>query len=145
MALKKPESMDEVIYFTRRTLEPKGRVTAWAFKKECPKCKKALMGKPVESGKVRIRATEYVCPACGYTETKAEHEKSLEVCAEYECPACGKTGEATTPYVRKTFQGVKAFVIACGSCGEKIGITKKMKAPKKGKGKPAPGMDDDDD
>ena len=26
------------------------------------------MGKPVVKGKVKIRALEYVCPECGYTE-----------------------------------------------------------------------------
>ena len=145
MALRQPESMDELVYFTRRTLEPKGRINAWAFKMQCPKCKKALMGKPVEKGKIKIRASEYVCPACGYTEEKAEHEKNLEVCVEYICPKCENSGEATTPYKRKTWQGVPAFVFECGKCGEKLGVTKKMKAPKAKKGKAVPvDMDDDE-
>ncbi|MFP4524537.1 MAG: hypothetical protein ACLFO2_04485 [Candidatus Woesearchaeota archaeon] len=131
MALKQPESMDDLLYFTRRTLEPKGRVMAWAFKKDCPECGKALMGKPVEKGKVKIRAKEYVCPACGHTEDKQEHEKTVELNVQYTCPACEHQGEATTPYKRKTFKGVKAFVIQCEACGEKIPVTKKMKEPKK--------------
>lgn len=132
--------MAELVYFTRRTLEPKGRVAAWAFKKECPKCKQALMGKPVENGKVKIRATEYVCPACGYTEEKAEHEPTLELCVEYECPRCGKKGQTAIPYKRKTYQGVPAFIAEC-SCGEKIPVTKKLREPKK-KGA-APTLDED--
>jgi predicted RNA-binding Zn-ribbon protein involved in translation (DUF1610 family) len=131
MALKQPESMDDLLYFTRRTLEPKGRVMAWAFKKDCPECGKALMGKPVEKGKVKIRAKEYVCPECGHTEDKAEHEKTVELNVQYTCPKCEHQGEATTPYKRKTFKGVKAFVVQCEECGEKIPVTKKMKEPKK--------------
>ena len=135
MTCTQPESMDSVVYFTRRTLEPKGRVMAWAPKKTCPKCKKALMGKPVEKGKVKIRATEYVCPECNYTEAKADHEKELHVCAEYTCPHCDHEGIADMPYKRKTFQGVKAFVFQCESCNKKIGITKRMSDPKKKKKK----------
>lgn len=133
MALKQPESMEEVVYYTRRTLEPKGRITAWAFKIECPKCKKAQMGKPVEKGKVKIRAKEYVCPACGYTEEKKVHEDKLTVSVEYTCPYCDYVGEAQTPFKRKTWHGVKAYVFECGGCKEKIGITKRMSAPKKKK------------
>lgn len=143
--LKQPESMDELVYFTRRTLVPKGRITAWAFKMECPKCHKALMGKPVAKGKVKIRATEYVCPACNYTEQKAEHEKKLKVSVEYTCPKCEHSGETEIPYVRKSWHGVKAFVFECSECGEKIGITKKMKAPKAKKGKAAPVLVDKED
>lgn len=144
MVCKEPDSMDELVYFTRRTLEPKGKLRAWTFKIDCPKCHKALMGKPTEKGKVKIRSTEYVCPACGYTEEKAEHEPKLTVCVDYECPACGNKAQATTPYKRKTWQGVPAYVFECGKCGEKIGITKKMKAPKKKGQKATPQLDEDD-
>ncbi len=133
MALKEPESMEELVYFTRRTIGEKGKVKAWAYKIKCPKCHKALMGKPVENGKVKIRATIYECPNCGYTESKAEHEKKLQLEIKYTCPFCEHKGETTIPYKRKTWQGVKAFVFQCESCGEKIGITKKMKEPKKKK------------
>lgn len=133
MNCKQPESMDEAIYFSRRTLEPKGRATAWARKKACPKCKKALMGKPVDKGKIKIRATEYVCPACGYSEPKAEHEKDLVMCVDYECPFCNHKAIGTTSYIPKTYQGVKSRVVICEGCGEKIAITKKMKDPKKKK------------
>ena len=138
---KQPTSMDELVYFSRRTLEPKGRAVAWAHKKPCSECKNGLMGKPVEKGKVKVRATEYVCPSCGYSEQKAAHEKGLVVCVEYDCPRCDHHAISTAPYVMKTYQGVKARVVACDACGEKIAITKKMKEPKKGK--KAPVMDDD--
>lgn len=125
--LKKPESMEECVYFTRRSLGDKGRVMAWVFKKTCDKCGEALMGKPVEKGKVKIRAKEYVCPNCGNNEEKLEHEKKLEVSIDYTCPHCENEGEATTEYKRKTFKGVKAFVFNCEDCQEKIGISKKLK------------------
>jgi len=144
MALKQPQSMDECIYFTRRTIEEgKGRIMAWAFRTDCPKCKKAKMGKPVEDGSVRIRAKEYTCPGCGFTEPKDEHEKRLSLSVVYTCPGCGKSGEASTEYMLKSFEGVKAFIFSCGSCGKKIGVTKKMKAPKK-KGAVKEADDDDD-
>ncbi len=133
MALKQPESMDTVIYFTRRTIEPKGHIIAWTDKKECPECKKALMGKPVEKGKIKIRALEYVCPGCGYTESKAEHEASLNISALYTCPECDKEGEATGIFKRKTYQGASSYIVECEHCGVKIPVTKRMKEPKKKK------------
>ena len=129
--ITEPESMDECIYFTNRTLENNGKIKAWVYKADCPECGKAKMGKPVVKGKVKIRAKEYVCPECGHTEEKSEHEPKLDVEVIYTCPYCGKSGEATTPYVRKTWQGVKAYVFTCDGCNEKIGITKKMKKSKK--------------
>jgi predicted RNA-binding Zn-ribbon protein involved in translation (DUF1610 family) len=131
MPIKFPESMDECIYFTNRAFENGGTALAWVYKKECPKCHKDNMGKPVEKGKKKIRAKEYVCPSCNFTEEKVEHEESLEVEIQYKCDHCGHEGEATTPYKRKTWEGVKAYVFECGKCKAKIGLTKKMKAAKK--------------
>ena len=102
------------------------------------------MGKPVEKGKVKIRATEYVCGECGYTEQKADHEAKLTLSVAYTCPKCDNKGEIEVPYKRKSFDGVPAFVFQCAKCGEKIGITKKMKKPKK-KGVVAAEEADDDD
>ena len=85
-----------------------------------------------EKGKIKIRADEYKCPECGYTETKEQHEPRLKVEVIYTCPHCGNQGEATTEYKRKSFEGVPAFVFQCGKCGNKIGLTKKMKKTKKG-------------
>ncbi len=126
---KLPERMDECLYFTNR-----GDILAWVYRKECPQCHKARMGKPVVKGKVKSRANEYVCPACGYEEEKQEHEESCEVQAQYTCPTCKKQGESSAPYKRKPYQGVPSYVVECEHCGAKIPITKKLKEPKK-KGK----------
>jgi ssDNA-binding Zn-finger/Zn-ribbon topoisomerase 1 len=140
MGLKFPDSMDECIYFTRRVIG-KGKIVAWVFREDCPKCKKALMGKPKgDEGNIKIRAKEYVCPACNYTVSKEEYEPTLTCSIQYTCPKCGNQGEAQTPYKRKTFEGVPSIVFQCSKCNEKIGITKKMKASKK---KGEPDLDDD--
>ncbi len=125
--VKEPDSMDELIYFTNRTLDNNGKIKAWVYKAECTKCHKARMGKPVEKGKVKIRAGEYVCPECGHSEPKDVHEKGLVVEIIYTCPFCGHIGEATTEYRRRNFNGVPSYVFTCDGCGKKIGITRKMK------------------
>jgi len=132
MSLRMPESMDECIYFTRRTLENNGRVTAWVYRKTCPECNKAKMGKPIDpkTKKPMIRSDTYECPECGYSEPKEEHEESLKVEIIYTCPYCGHSGETTTEYKRKNFGGVPAYVFICENCKKKIGITKKMKEKK---------------
>src|SRR3989344_4183812 len=116
MALKLPNSMEECLYFTNRLLDNGGAVLAWVYRKPCPECKKAVMGKPVVKGKVKTRADEYVCPACSFTEQKTEHEESLMLEAQYTCPECGKKGESSAPYKRKNFKGVQAFVVDCQHC-----------------------------
>ncbi|HLD00140.1 MAG TPA: hypothetical protein VJC39_00170 [Candidatus Nanoarchaeia archaeon] len=126
MLLKQPQSMDECLYFSNRSID-NGQVKAWVYRKLCPKCKKAKMGKPVEKGKVKIRANDYVCPACGYEEDKTAHENSLTMEAVYTCPRCGKDGEGTTPYQRKKYQGIQSYLIVCQHCQEKIPVTKKLK------------------
>ncbi len=124
--------MDDLLYFTNRTMDD-GRIKAWVYKKMCPECGKALMGKPVAKGKVKIRASTYECPECGYQEPKKSHEESLRLEIQYTCPFCQHSGEASTEYKRKTWQGVKAYVFECESCENRIGVTKKMKQPKKKK------------
>lgn len=133
MTLRTPESMEECLYFTNRASDNGGQVLAWVYRKECPRCKKAQMGKPVEKSKVKTRAKEYVCPECGYAEDKKEHEESLMLEAQYTCPYCGREGEGTTEYQRKNFQGVPSYIIVCQHCGEKIPLTKKLKNIKKKK------------
>lgn len=134
MALKMPESMDECIYFTRR-LKP--AVVAWVCKGTCPKCKKALMGKPRgPDGKVKIRAKEYVCPGCGFTMGKPEHEETLTANIQYTCK-CGFSGEHTMLFKRKKVKlfdeeegkeiSADALLFNCKKCNEKIAVTKKMK------------------
>jgi len=130
MSLKMPQSTGECLYFTRRSLgsNEEGNAVAWVYKRICPKCKKAKMGKPVDDGHVKIRAKEYVCPSCGYTEDKETHEVGCKVEIMYKCPFCGKESEATAEYKLKSFEGAKAYVFECSNCKKKIGITKKMKS-----------------
>jgi phage terminase large subunit GpA-like protein len=135
--MKMPESVDECFYFTNRILEGgKGSLIAWVLKPDCPKCKKAKMGKPVDpkTGKVKKRAEIYVCPACKYEVNADEYDETLNVEVMYKCPYCKNQGETTTKYKRKSFQGVQAYVFECQKCKQKIPITKKMKDIKK-KGK----------
>lgn len=122
--MREPETVEECLYFTRRSFGD-GHIMAWAFRKECPKCK-ALMRKPKKT------SPTYDCPECGHAEPKQEHEASVTLNIRYTCPFCQHTGETTTPYQRKTWQGVKAFVFVCEGCGKKVGVTKKLAAPKKG-------------
>lgn len=133
MALREPESMDECFYFTNRDLGNDGWAMAWVYRPDCPECGKAKMGKPVDpkTGKVKTRAKEYKCPECDYTVDKEEYDPTLTVEIKFKCPACGKEGETTTEYKRRSFKGVPAYVFKCTECGEKLGLTKKMKAPKK--------------
>lgn len=126
MALRQPESTDECVYFTRRAVD-KGHVMCWVFKEKCPKCGKAMMGKPVEKGKVKIRAKEYICPECKYAVEKTEYEDTLTANIAYTCMHCSNKGETTIPFKRKSFEGAKALVFQCDKCKGKIPITKKMK------------------
>ncbi len=120
--LKIPNSMSECLYFTNR-----GDILAWVYRKECPKCRKVRMGKPVEKGKVKTRAKMYVCPGCGYTEDAKEHEESLLLEAKYTCPECSKEGESSCQYKRKKYKSVLSFMIECEHCHAKIPLTKKLK------------------
>tara|TARA_Y100000034_G_scaffold127564_1_gene180519 strand:- start:232 stop:636 length:405 start_codon:yes stop_codon:yes gene_type:complete len=133
MTLTIPNSMNECLYFTNRSIGEKGHILAWVYRKECPQCHKAKMGKPIDAktGKVKSRSLEYVCPACGYKEEKTVHEESCEVQAQYTCPECGKEGEGVTQYKRKSYQGAKAYIVECEHCQAKIPITKKLKELKK--------------
>ena len=100
--VKEPTSMEELIYLTNRKVGD-GNIMAWVYKKECPKCCKALMGKPRDekTGKAKIRAKEYTCPECGYTVEKQEFDQTLKVEIKYKCPYCGNEGETTTECKRK--------------------------------------------
>ena len=95
------------------------------------------MGKPRDSkGKVKTRAAEYVCPACGHSVEKQAYEDSLTANADYTCPACGSAGEAQIPFRRKNIEGIPTLRFQCAKCKANIDVTKKMKE-KKGKGEPA--------
>ncbi|MFH1510346.1 MAG: hypothetical protein ABIF10_01540 [Candidatus Woesearchaeota archaeon] len=127
MTLIEPKGIDECVYFTNRTIG-NGKATAWVMKQKCPKCAKALMGKPVDSkGKVKIRAKEYQCPECKHTLEKQEYEETLTASVKYICPACGFAGETEVPFKRKKIEGVDTLRLKCAECGGNIDITKKMK------------------
>lgn len=137
--LKEPESMDECVYYTYRGIGQNGEARAWVYREKCPKCQKAMMGKPkdAKTGKVKIRATEYACPECGHTEKKEEYESKLTANVKYTCPHCASIGEASVPFLRRKAQifdedeqkkvTVELLRLACGKCGKNIDITKKMK------------------
>ncbi len=130
--------MEECVYFTRRAVD-NGKVMCWVFKGSCPKCKKGMMGKPVDdkTGKVKVRAADYVCPECRYSVPKQEYEDTLTANADYTCPHCGNKGQTQFPFKRKTFMGVKALVFDCEKCKGKIPVTKKMAEGKSKKSKEA--------
>ena len=135
MALKKPASVEECVYFTNRTFDS-GRAMAWVFRKQCPKCKKDALRKPsTKSGKPDKKSPIYACKSCRYEEKNEDVENSLTINVEYKCPYCGNEGETTTEYIRKTFEGVPSYVFECEKCRKKIGLTKKLKESKKGKEK----------
>ena len=138
MGLRQPKSMDECIYFTNRNDPKNGKVRAWVFKENCPKCKEGLMAKPRDekTGKPKIRATEYVCPKCNHTVEKKEYEATLTACIDYTC-TCGNSGEVEMPFKRKKIKffddedqkekAADALQFVCSKCDKKINVTKKMK------------------
>ncbi|MBW3015510.1 hypothetical protein KY330_03750 [Candidatus Woesearchaeota archaeon] len=127
-----PSSMEDLIYFTNRKLGD-GNIKVWVYKQKCPKCGKGLMGKPVDekTGKVKIRAKDYVCSKCGHTVEKKEYEETLSAEAVYLCPNCKKKGESVVSYKRKSIGGVQTLRVPCQHCGYNIDVTKKMKEKKK--------------
>jgi|SRR3989344_4544930 len=131
MPLKKPDSVEECVYFTNRAIGS-GRAMAWVLRKECPKCKKDVLRKPsTKSGKPDKKSPIYVCKICRYEEKNEDVEKSLVLNVEYKCPHCGNEGEATSEYKRKSFDGVPSYVFECQKCRRKVGLTKKLKETKK--------------
>lgn len=128
MALREPTSADECVYVTNRFVGEDGSVFCWVFKEKCKKCGKGMMGKPRDaSGKVKIRAKEYVCPECGYNVEKQSYEDGLTASVKYTCPKCKHSGEMEMPFKRKKVEGVSSLVFDCQKCKEKIYVTKKMK------------------
>jgi len=99
--LRKPKSMSELVYHTRRKDEF-GTVRVWVFKENCTKCGKVKMGKPVnpKTGKVKSRSKEYVCSECDHSVEKEAYEDSLTASIEYTCPE-GHSGEIEIPFERR--------------------------------------------
>src|SRR3989338_2314471 len=130
MSLKEPESMEELVYFSNRSIG-EGKAKVWIERQQCPKCEKALMGKPKgDDGSIKIRAKEYVCPACNYTVEKQEYEDGLTASIIYTCPNCRFEGEKQISYKRKSIDGVQTLRFQCDKCNVYIDITKKMKTMK---------------
>ena len=139
MVLQQPTSFDECVYFTRRSIGKEGKVVARVNKEVCKQCGKSMMGKPKDpkTGKAKIRAKEYVCPACQFTIPEQQYEDTLTFSAIYTCPYCGKSGEAQVPYKRKKVKvfdeetlkekTADAVQFLCQHCEGKINVTKKMK------------------
>lgn len=136
--LQEPVSAAECVYFTNRSINEKGKVKAWVFRKTCPQCKESPMGKPKdENGKVKIRSKEFVCYNCGYKENEEEYEKDLTCNIKYTCPHCNYEGEIQVPFVRKKVRvlneetlkktNVEVIRFQCQNCKKDIDITKKMK------------------
>ncbi|MBI2507923.1 hypothetical protein HYV89_03140 [Candidatus Woesearchaeota archaeon] len=138
MSLKEPASMEECVYFTNRAVGT-GKIKAWVFRENCPKCGKGVMGKPKDekTGKPKIRAEEYACPECSHTIEKQEYEDTLTTNIKYTCPHCSHQGEAQQSFKRKKIQRlneetgkketVEAIRFQCEKCRNNIDITKKMK------------------
>ncbi len=124
-----PQSMDDLLYFSNRKLPDGVRIIAWVEKISCPACGDALMGKPVDekTGKVKIRAAEFVCPACGHTEPKAAHLKKLSMQVRYTDTTGKNWKAATTEYKLRTWKGMKAYVFENEFTNEKMGVTKRLK------------------
>jgi len=131
--LVEAKSMDECVYFTNRNIGEKfnGNARCWVFRQQCPKCKKAFMGKPIVDGKAKIRALEYECPNCKYTVEKQAYEDTLMANVDYTCPACQFHGGIVLPFKRKKVEGVLTLRFPCEKCGGPIDVTKKMKEIKK--------------
>ncbi len=131
MALRFPESAEECVYFTRRTLENEGRIVCWVFREQCPNCHKSLMGKPRDDeGNIKIRAKEYVCPECKHAVDKQSYEDTLTASIQYICPKCKFEAETQIPFKRKKVKGADILRFQCGKCGIDIDIAKKFKEKK---------------
>lgn len=132
MALKRPKSMSELAYYTRRA-DAQGKQEVWVFKGPCPKCGKGMMGKPRDpkTGKAKIRAKEYVCPECGHTEEKETYEDTLNANVAYTC-TCGNSDEVELSFKRKKISveigGKKkrknGISFNCSKCSKEIKVLK---------------------
>lgn len=131
MSLQLPESMEELVYWTSRSMG-EGKIKAWVYREDCPECGKVKMSKPLneKTGKPKIRAKYYECPECHHKADKQEYEETLTANIIYTCPHCKHSSDIQVPFIRKKYKGVVAILFQCENCNEKIPVTKKMKAVK---------------
>ncbi len=132
MAIERPNSMDELVYYTRRA-DDQGRVEVWVFRGPCPECEKGIMGKPKnpKTGKAKIRAKEYVCPECMHVVDKEDYEDTLKANVQYTC-SCGNSDTIRIPFERKKLRveirGKKKTKLGvsfnCAKCNEEIKVVK---------------------
>ncbi|MDO8628189.1 MAG: hypothetical protein Q7R56_00350 [Nanoarchaeota archaeon] len=139
MSLQLPSSVDECVYFTRRSLGSKGKVVAWVLRETCKSCNKGVMEKPRDpkTNRFKLRAKDYTCTACKIVVPLDAYEDSLTLCSLYTCPSCSKEGESSVPYRRKKVKvfdeeagkekTADAVQFLCQHCSGKINVTKKMK------------------
>ena len=139
MPLKEPSSMEECVYFTNRVLKNNGKIRAWVFREQCPRCKQGLMGKPLDekTHRPKIRSEMYECPRCKYSAPIQEYEDTLTISIQYTCPYCSHQDEAQQPFKWKKAKvldeesGKSATLnlirFQCSKCSKDINVTKKMK------------------
>jgi len=125
--VKEPESMDDLLYFTRRKLDNDGWVHAWVWRPKSPAGNPMGKEKDSKTGRPKVRSKMLVDPKTGY-EISID-DVNLQVEIKYKSPHDGSEGETTVPFKWKTYQGVKSIVFT-DKAGNKIPITKKMKTPK---------------
>lgn len=135
MALRRPKSMGELVYYTRRS-DDQGKQEVWVFRGACPKCGKGEMGKPRDpkTGKAKIRAKEYVCPECNHTVEKEEYEDTLQANIAYTCAKCNNEDEAEISFKRKKIsiknpktgktKRKAGITFNCSKCSEEIKVVK---------------------
>lgn len=137
MDIREPASMDECVFFTRRTIGEKGKIAAWVLRDKCPQCKQGVMGKPRDekTGKVKIRAKEYVCPQCSFSMEEEAYENTLQINIKYTCPHCGGQGTTQQPFLFKKMKTddpespgskktAKVIRFSCSACKKDIDLVR---------------------
>ena len=122
---EKPKDINELDFFTRQLLEPKGFAFMWVYKPLCPDCNKSRLKK------LKKRDKFYACESCNKTFEKPEYNSLLKYNIEYTCPKCSKKGEASGDWIKPTSK--KSAVMqkfTCSSCGEKLKVARISKKKK---------------
>ena|SRR3989344_8652668 len=137
MNISEPTSTNECVFFTRRTVGEKGKIMAWVPRSQCQKCKQGVMGKPRDekTGKVKIRAKEYVCSQCSLSMGEEAYEDTLQISIKYTCPHCGSQGTTQQPYLFKKTKiedpespgnkkTAKIIRFSCSACKKDLDLVK---------------------